>query len=657
MEYEKLSKEQQQFIQYAIDGQNILVDACIGSGKTMAIQTLCTYARSKRVLYLTYNKLLKLDAQDRIRNGYVTVTNYHGFAYSELRKNGISCGLSELIQTYNRQKPVCMAYNVLILDEYQDIEQEIAEMLWHIKDCCPGIQLIAVGDMSQKIYDKTRLDVQDFITSFLGNYVPMEFTNCFRIGKDHAAMLGRVWGKEIVGVNSDFQMKTMYEYEIREFVSELNPSQLLVLGSKNGKAQEFQNSLEKWIPDKFNKRTLWSKIKEGEGATNPTPDCAIFTTYDGCKGMEREVCVLFDWSVMYWEARLSKPDTRYEIIRNVFCVAASRAKKLLIIARNDNPITEETLSDPSCANMPFADMEMSEMFDYKFVEDVEDAYHQLHVEEIQPVGEEIEVALNDELIDLSPCIEHYIETMYFTNYNIDDTLEYYLSQYDKSHMRRAYKKYTLDQKLLYLAALETKQQRYMNQVKSLPISKENRNRIWMRLSKKFPRDARVQTGCGIEFYSEKTQLFQAKGRTDVLHENILYELKFVGTVSHVHILQLAMYLAATGYRTGRLWNVRTDQMLEVQIPDRQAFLDCVAIAVTKGRLDHYEEPKEKQCRNFFLQHPELCQQFLTAAREMGTCSSVWVEGWFEEHGRALPVKGNRIGRFLVEQEKSGRLYL
>ena len=36
-----LSEEQQFFIQTALEGRNILVDACIGSGKTTAIQELC----------------------------------------------------------------------------------------------------------------------------------------------------------------------------------------------------------------------------------------------------------------------------------------------------------------------------------------------------------------------------------------------------------------------------------------------------------------------------------------------------------------------------------------------------------------------------------------------------------------------------------------
>ena len=639
MEFEQLSSEQKQFIQYAMQGHNILVDACIGSGKTMAIQTLCTYARTKKVLYLTYNKLLKLDAQGRIRNGYVKVTNYHGFCYSELMNIGIHPGLSELIQVYNKEKPRCPRYDVLILDEYQDIEEEIADMLWHIKDCCPGIQIIAVGDMSQKIYDKTRLDVQAFITEFLGDYIPMEFTNCFRIGKEHAAMLGRVWNKKIVGVNEGFTIRHMWDYAALDFVSRLEPRQLLVLGSKMGKAQGFQNDLEKQYPEKFNKKTLWSKIKDGDGVTSPTPDCAIFTTYDGCKGMEREVCVLFDWSEGYWETRLSKPNASYDILRNVFCVAASRAKKLLIIIHTGDELTEDILSDPSCVDVPYADMVISEMFDYKFVEDVEAAYECLDVREVRPAGEEIQVPLSDELIDLSLCIGHYQETMYFDNYDIDEELEYNLQQYDKSHMRRSYKKYTLDQKLLYLAALETKQQRYMNQVKSLPISSRNRDLIKARLAGELPCDAEVQKGCGLRFYEDGRYLFTAKGLIDVVTADGLYELKFTKALSHVHVLQLAMYLACSGYMEGRLWNVRTDQMLKVFIPDRKRFLDKVAEAVTKGRLISYEASEIVECTNFYLWQESLCREY----RKSGSRD---IRGWFKNKGRQIPVDGKALDRYL-----------
>lgn len=76
-----LSDEQKVFVKKALEKKNILVDACIGSDKTTAIQQLCNvFPSNKRILYLTYNKLLKLDAKNKIHKKNVLVTNYHGFA-------------------------------------------------------------------------------------------------------------------------------------------------------------------------------------------------------------------------------------------------------------------------------------------------------------------------------------------------------------------------------------------------------------------------------------------------------------------------------------------------------------------------------------------------------------------------------------------------
>ena len=100
-----LSDEQQKMIDCAKNGKNVLVDACIGCGKTTAVQYLCNaLPENKRILYLTYNKLLKIDARKKITNRNVTVTNYHGFAYVALNHIGVRTAVSDLIQTFNRKK-------------------------------------------------------------------------------------------------------------------------------------------------------------------------------------------------------------------------------------------------------------------------------------------------------------------------------------------------------------------------------------------------------------------------------------------------------------------------------------------------------------------------------------------------------------------------
>ena len=79
----KLSDEQVRFVMEALGGKNILVDACIGSGKTTAIQYLCNVLPpSRRILYLTYNKLRTIDAKAKVTYGTVTATTYHGLAFT-----------------------------------------------------------------------------------------------------------------------------------------------------------------------------------------------------------------------------------------------------------------------------------------------------------------------------------------------------------------------------------------------------------------------------------------------------------------------------------------------------------------------------------------------------------------------------------------------
>ena len=155
-----LSSEQQDLVRLALDGKNVLCDACIGSGKTSTINVLCNeFDSSKEILYLTYNRLLKLDAQEKILNDNVTVQNYHGFASKILYRRGIkNVGQGEQIGMVLRKRVPVGHFDVLIIDEYQDINEEISKMLEYIKESNPGLQIIAVGDMKQKIYDQTSLD-------------------------------------------------------------------------------------------------------------------------------------------------------------------------------------------------------------------------------------------------------------------------------------------------------------------------------------------------------------------------------------------------------------------------------------------------------------------------------------------------------------------
>lgn len=593
-----LSDEQQLFVSKALIGKNILVDACIGSGKTTAIQQLCnTFPSDKKVLYLTYNKLLKIDAINKIKRKKVTVTNYHGFAYMILKRIGKSAGISDMIQLFLKEIDTVPEYDVLIIDEYQDIDQELSELLEVIKTSNPEMQIIAVGDMEQKIYDKTSLDVRAFINIFLDKHEKLEFTKCFRISEEFAAMLGRIWRKKIVGVNNNCSIEDMTMDEVVEYLAIQKPEDILCLGSREHKLAVLLNQLETNYPEKFNKSTVYASISEREssGSTEPKSTSAIFTTYDSSKGMERKICVLFDYTEAYWGIRINQPQVSYEILRNIFCVAASRGKeKIIFVKESDKKLSEKTLSTYITTRNEFKRFNMSQMFDFKYKEDVEHCFNQLKVLKMELNDKNvIEINNKDELIDLSPCIGIYQEAVFFENYDIDDAiLRNLMFKNQESKYSKEERLQSLDEKILLLTSLETNQKRYREQVIIPFVTEEQREQIVTRIQSQFKSDEDAQVECELHFAIQESGgvSFSAKGYADVVVDNTVYELKFVSELTHEHFLQCACYMVALKLKKGILWNTRDNLMYQIEIPNEQGFLDSVLNAITKGSINKYYCP-------------------------------------------------------------------
>jgi len=595
----QLTSEQQRFIDYALTGNNILVDACVGSGKTTSIQQLCMkYPDSKKILYLTYNRLLKIDAKDKIKGKNVTVTNYHGFAYSCLARIGVRTGISDLIQEFLKRKPPVEVYDLLVLDEYQDIDKEISEMLMYIKNCNINMQIIAVGDMKQKIYDKTTLDVQSFINMFVGNRLNLEFTQCFRLSKDIADFLGRVWEKQIIGVNSDCKVSYISEKDIVNFLAEQEPEDVLCLGARAGLMSKTLNTLEDKFKSKYNRKTVYASISDNDRScsTEPSKETAIFTTYDSSKGMERKVCVVFDFTEIYWATRRDKPNQKYEILRNIFCVAASRGKNHIVFVEQDEPLlSEQSLSTPNDTNHKYKNMQISSMFDFKYKEDIEECYGLLDVKRVNRTDSSvIHIDNHEDLIDLAPCIGIYQEAVFFDNYDIDKEIQLNILLRDDRNI--GIKKYkTLDKKILYLTSLETNQNRYITQVNRKLVKEKQRKEIEARLSEVLTKEEESQVICEIQFSDKRSGdfLFSAVGYSDVIKEKTVYELKFVNELCHEHFLQCACYMVAKNLKKGILWNVRTNEMYEIKVPNKKVFLDYVVKTITKHQIVKYYKPKKK----------------------------------------------------------------
>lgn len=589
-----LSDEQLKMIFEAKKGVNILVDACIGSGKTTTIQALCNELSDKSILYLTYNRLLKIDAKRKICNKNVFVQNYHGFAYCVLSKLGKRVGYPQLVKEFNILKPEISQYDLLVLDEYQDINQDIAEMLLIIKEQNPEIQIIAVGDMNQKIYDSTSLNVLKFIENFLEDYKMICFTKCFRLSKKYAQYIGNIWNKDIIGVNEHCQVETMNIEEVTNYLAVQNTKDILCLGSRTSKMSNVLNELENKYPFKFNKYNVYASISdEDRNNTKISNNCAIFTTFDSSKGMERPICVVFDFTENYWESRLQKPDVKYEILKNIFCVAMSRGKEKIIFVvpdKNTKMLNEKILSTPVIENDVPLIFNISDMFSFKYEEDVFDCYKMLNIEKIH-INDKmiIDIKREDGLIDLSPCIGIYQEALFFKNYDINSEVAYAKIRFPKRPPLKIKEGATLEDKILYLTAYETYQDRYITQVELPFITDSQKENIYNRLSTIFNSNEEVQYDCSIDYISKNNKKCFINGRVDVLKNEIVYELKFVSELSYNHFLQCACYMLATNLNSGILWNIKTNDMFKISIPNKNDFLHQVIKTITKGLVDDTKE--------------------------------------------------------------------
>lgn len=599
---DELTEEQQNVVNLALKGENILVDACIGSGKTTVIQVLCDKLPiDKKILYLTYNKLLKVEAKNKIKNKNVMVQNYHGFAYGLLRRNGINSSPADSIRIFLRNNISVGAYDVLLIDEYQDITEEISWLLKKIKQENPNIQIVAVGDISQKIYDNTKLNVTDFIDKFLGSYKKISLTFSFRIPKEHANMLGRIWDKTINGVNENCQIQYMELEEIKEFLATQKPADILCLGPRvNDEMTEVLNYLEENHSDIFNKKTVYASIRDSDANLSPKKNSAIFTTYDSSKGLERPICVIFNFTKDYWEKRLIQITANYEIVKNIFCVAVSRGKEKIIFLnpKDENKLLNEEIIKQSknLTKINHVLFWMSDMFDHKYDIDLQNMFKMLEVKKIKTEDTtEIKVQTRDDLIDLTPCVGIYLEASYFDDWDIDKEIRFLINFIEKTHksppakikkLKQNYEDYISERNsikdlTLFLVYLNTQQERYIKQASPDFVDDNAVDQMHKRLSKVLEEDEIIQQECWLEF-SDNNLKIKVQGIADVIKDDIVYELKFVSNLTTTHFLQTASYMLALEKEKGILWNIRNNEMYEVQIKNREEFSEKLAQTISKG---------------------------------------------------------------------------
>lgn len=630
----QLSDEQQKLLDVVAQGENALVNATIGSGKTSTIQALCdAQPAGRRVLYLTYSKLLKADAQKRVRRA--KVQNFHGLVYPSLLRAGIRCGIGESIRRFNEafeSDPAVRAgfpvYDLLVVDEYQDLNEEYARLLENISSLNPAMQKVFVGDLEQKVRSDTVLDIEKFTAEFLGAHVQVPFTQSFRMGPVMADLLAEAWNKPVIGANKSQKLQSMRFSKAIELLGELEPSQLLVLGRRNGAMVELLNEAEERWPSKYNKNTVYASIRDGDTNASYGDDVAVFTTFDASKGLEREVCLVFDYDEEMWAMRNGFAGADAVILRNVFLVAASRGKAKIVFVEKSGSADAEKVDEKKIGAIavsnftdlpelerPVYDQPMSaaNCFDFTFAENLQSCMDFIEKKRLDDgKSAVIEIERREGLIDLSPVVGHYQEALHFEAYDVMSELTARQGRQQTAgpmvdrlvtQASRMKDKGELDAWTgsLMVTAVDTAQLRYAKQVDQT-IDPHVERQLMERLESLLPKTARVQIplrmngeALAVSSADESgsvdvlaTSKLSFEGIADAFHDGQIFELKFTSELSASMFLQLGLYLTMANIKKGQLWNVRTDERWEVRVPDRQGFMDAVVRCTTKQNYTLFE---------------------------------------------------------------------
>ena len=151
------SQEQQLIIDEIINGKNVVVDACAGSGKSTTILSCAINLPHKKILQTTYNNQLRQEVKEKIQEldlKNIEVYTYHSIAvkyyFSEAFDDN---GIRKILREEMIPKNTLSSIDLLVLDECQDMTFLYFQfMVKFTKDMGNPLQLLILGDKMQGIY-------------------------------------------------------------------------------------------------------------------------------------------------------------------------------------------------------------------------------------------------------------------------------------------------------------------------------------------------------------------------------------------------------------------------------------------------------------------------------------------------------------------------
>ncbi|KAK6353009.1 hypothetical protein TWF696_005000 [Orbilia brochopaga] len=364
-----LSKQQEQAKEILLDGrQNIVINACAGSGKTTTLLQMAAHI-GKRFLALLYNRRLRAETIERAESlslHNLVIDNYHGLAYRYYTQEAATDqGLKRIVEDDLPPIRPLPEFDILVLDEQQDMNPIIYNFVLKLlrdsaKTGTHSPQLMLLGDPRQEIYQFNNADKR-FLTHcrdlFPGQYVEngkahdrtwveinqmVSFRMTTKIARfiNHQLLRG---SKPHIGAIKDDQDDPLPRYvvcdalsdeplaELQRLLKILPPQEILILAPSLRSARNPIRHLANLIALEMPELRIHIPMDDDDRVSDKvSAGKIIFASYHQAKGIEREAAILFNFSSSYYDFYDRHPATLVNV-GNVQYVAATRAKKHLVL--------------------------------------------------------------------------------------------------------------------------------------------------------------------------------------------------------------------------------------------------------------------------------------------------------------------------------------
>lgn len=356
----RLTKEQQTVIREVTKGNNIVINAVAGSGKTTTIVSLAERMHeSTEILILCYNNRLRAETMEKIDLPNVQVHTFHSLCHQVFNEYLASTDLG-ILKVLNKYQPIdeiedtarwqqCPQFDIIIVDEAQDMNDTYYEFVRRLLSySADDSNLILVGDPMQSIYqfngadskymiDPEKYFGRKFVKCTLSITFRMtericEFVNSCTTGDTTKIISGKRKSEHdkapLILISNPWEATRQVTNIIKRYLALENtgPEDIMILGHSIKKTSKkpiilLANSLiDEGIPV-----TL-----AGHEGNVSCDDSILILSFHQAKGLERKFVIVLDFTEFYFRVT----GENINLLPHPWYVAMTRAKERLLIVHD-----------------------------------------------------------------------------------------------------------------------------------------------------------------------------------------------------------------------------------------------------------------------------------------------------------------------------------